>query len=364
MNAIQSRKTPSETWSPSGDRLVDLMSTTMGERIRVARGHRLFSQGDVDPRFYVVLSGKVKIYSVSAHGHELLFDIHGAGGVLGESSALLGLPRHSNARMIEDSDLLMLHADQMEHYVVREPKLAMGLIHALGANQRRLIERLEHSIFATPEERILGVLSQRSDLHPREVENDPVVRVNLTREQIGNLTGLSRVTVTRALMRLKRQGAIARSCCIAPPHRRCGKAQPSAAGRSDRVTANRGAPAPRWSVSLASDKLQGAVSLEHTETAVRHPNTVWVPLPLRRRNCLDACAERGDLVVRVRQAQLGYTLCRRRSVQSTQKVHSYEQIRARVSSGARSMSQYSQLGRSASAMQFSSSGSCAVAHSA
>lgn len=184
------------------------MSTTMGERIRVARGHRLFSQGDVDPRFYVVLSGKVKIYSVSAHGHELLFDIHGAGGVLGESSALLGLPRHSNARMIEDSDLLMLHADQMEHYVVREPKLAMGLIHALGANQRRLIERLEHSIFATPEERILGVLSQRSDLHPREVENDPVVRVNLTREQIGNLTGLSRVTVTRALMRLKRQGAI------------------------------------------------------------------------------------------------------------------------------------------------------------
>lgn len=173
------------------------------------RQRAVSSQGEIDPRFYAVLSGKVKVHAVSANGHELLFDILGAGGVIGESSALLGLPRHTTARVVEAADVLMLHAGQMEHYVRREPKLAMALIQAIGANQRRLIERLEHAIFGTPEERILGVLSQRSDVHPDAVRRGPRVRVNLTREQIGHLTGLSRVTVTRALMRLQREGSIA-----------------------------------------------------------------------------------------------------------------------------------------------------------
>jgi len=208
MNARQSRKTPSETWTPRGDRIADLMNTRMGEHIRVPRGRCLFSQGEVDPRFYVVLSGKVQVYTVSASGHELLFDIMGVGGVIGESSALVGLPRHSNACAMEDSDLLMLHADQLEHHLVHEPKLALALIYALGSNQRRLIERLKHSIFDTPEERILNALSHLSDACPDQAQDDPVVRVNLTREQIGHLTGLSRVTVTRALMRLKREGLI------------------------------------------------------------------------------------------------------------------------------------------------------------
>lgn len=208
MNARQSRKTPSETWTPRGARVADLMNTGMGEHVRAPRGRCLFTQGEVDPRFYVVLSGKVQVYTISASGHELLFDIMGAGSVIGESSALVGLPRHSNACAMEDSDLLMLHADRLEHYVAREPKLALALIHALGINQRRLIERLKHSIFGTPEERILNVLSHLSDTLPDEADGEPVVRVNLTREQIGNLTGLSRVTATRALMRLKRGGLI------------------------------------------------------------------------------------------------------------------------------------------------------------
>lgn len=184
------------------------MNTGMGERIRVMRGRHLFKQGEVDPRFYVLLSGKVEVYSSSAGGHELLFDIMGPGSVIGESSALVGMPRHSNARAIEDSDLLMLHAERIEHYVVHEPKLALSLIHALGANQRRLIERLKQSFFSNAEERILEVLSHMSGAHHEADRDAPVITVNLTREQIGNLTGLSRVTVTRALMRLRRDGLI------------------------------------------------------------------------------------------------------------------------------------------------------------
>src|SRR5262245_54517891 len=48
--------------------------------------------------------------------------------------------------------------------------------------------------------------------------------------------------------------------------------------------------------------------------------------------------------------QFGHTLCNLVSTHSAQKVHSYEQMRAVVASGASSLSQYSQFGRSCSAM--------------
>jgi hypothetical protein len=48
--------------------------------------------------------------------------------------------------------------------------------------------------------------------------------------------------------------------------------------------------------------------------------------------------------------QFGHTLKSTFSTQSAQKVHSYEQIRAIVDAGGRSLSQYSQFGRSSSAI--------------
>jgi hypothetical protein len=51
--------------------------------------------------------------------------------------------------------------------------------------------------------------------------------------------------------------------------------------------------------------------------------------------------------------QFGHTLPSLLSAQSAQNVHSYEQIRASVEFGGRSLSQYSQFGRSCSAMAVS-----------
>src|SRR5258708_3653910 len=52
--------------------------------------------------------------------------------------------------------------------------------------------------------------------------------------------------------------------------------------------------------------------------------------------------------------QFGQTLCSFVSTQSAQNVHSYEQMRASVEAGGRSLSQYSQFGRSCSAMAVTS----------
>jgi hypothetical protein len=49
--------------------------------------------------------------------------------------------------------------------------------------------------------------------------------------------------------------------------------------------------------------------------------------------------------------QFGQTFCKTLATQSTQNVHSYEQMRALVDAGGRSQSQHSQLGRSSRAIR-------------
>ncbi len=198
----------SETWIPRGEHVGHLTSTTVGERIRLAAGQHLFHQGELDPRFYVLVVGKVHVYTLSDDGHEFTFNIMGPGTLIGDAAALSGLPRYSSARAIEDLELIRLHAGDLESYIKADPKFAMALIHLLGIKQRQFVGRLQQVLYEAPEQRIMRFFSEFARTHGEAQSGGRGVAVHLTHEQIGNLTDLSRVTVTRTLNRLKRDGII------------------------------------------------------------------------------------------------------------------------------------------------------------
>jgi len=94
---------------------------------------------------------------------------------------------------------------------VREhPRFAVALLYVLGLKQRMVVDRLHQAVFDAPEARILRLLEQLAESHADKLAGGDAaqLRVNLTHEQIGNLTNLSRVTVTRTLQKLKRDGQI------------------------------------------------------------------------------------------------------------------------------------------------------------
>ncbi|MCK9511039.1 MAG: Crp/Fnr family transcriptional regulator [Pigmentiphaga sp.] len=199
----------SETWMPRGEFITHLMESGLGDTVHFQEGKYLFSQGEIDQRFYVLVSGKVYVSNLSAEGHESTFNIMGPGSVIGEAAAVMGLPRYSAALVLEDSELLQFQASQLEDYIRQSPRFGSALIHVLSLKQRQAVARLHQAVFDAPDQRILRLLEQIAETHADRLDSkDSQLRVQLTHEQIGNLTNLSRVTVTRSLQKLKRDGRV------------------------------------------------------------------------------------------------------------------------------------------------------------
>ncbi|AZY48753.1 Crp/Fnr family transcriptional regulator, partial [Bordetella avium] len=199
----------SETWMPRGEFITHLLESGLGERVHFLEGQYLYSQGEIDYRFYVLVSGKVYVSNIGSNGQESTFNIMGPGSLIGEAAAFTALPRYSAARTLEASELLRFQANKLEEYIQKSSRFAASLIYALSIKQRQAVARLHQAVFESPEQRILILLEQMAETHADRIDAvNPVLRINLTHEQIGNLTNLSRVTVTRALQRLKREGRL------------------------------------------------------------------------------------------------------------------------------------------------------------
>jgi CRP-like cAMP-binding protein len=63
-------------------------------RLGLEDGQMLFSQGDPAERFYLVLSGQVRLFRLSPDGAEKVIEIAGAGETFAEALMFLNAPRY------------------------------------------------------------------------------------------------------------------------------------------------------------------------------------------------------------------------------------------------------------------------------
>lgn len=70
----------------------------------VTRGQRLFRHGDRASAFYMVVSGKIKLYRLSPDGHEKIMRLLGPGQTFAESIMFMDTPRYPvHAEAVEDA---------------------------------------------------------------------------------------------------------------------------------------------------------------------------------------------------------------------------------------------------------------------
>jgi len=169
-------------------------------RRRFAKGRALYGQDEVSDKVFVVVSGRVGVTMLRSDGQELLIDIVGPGALCGEGAAFDGLPRFSSANALEDCEALVIPAADFCKLMSSHAALAPLVVQTIALKQRMLATRLAQVTQASPEVRITELLSQIT-----APESPTIV---LTHQQIANLIGASRITVTRAMQKLRRDGAV------------------------------------------------------------------------------------------------------------------------------------------------------------
>jgi len=203
------RKVSTETWRlPQG--LMELWQSVPGlsREMRLRAGAVLYRQGETVNSFYLILSGKIDVSMLREDGTNFTIDIMGSGAVCGEAAAFDSLPCFSTAVAIEPSVVLRYDTKQLTDAFRDHPDLALALIRVFSAKQRIMSLRAQSLSAPSPEIRIGELLARLGGTYGVPDVHGLLIPFALTHEQIATMTGTSRVTVTRALKRLKASGAL------------------------------------------------------------------------------------------------------------------------------------------------------------
>jgi CRP-like cAMP-binding protein len=192
------------------DRFWDLLTPAEHEALRgtgVERdyppGSVICAEGEITRHVLVVRRGLLRVTATTANGHEKVLAVRGAGDIVGERSAVDGLPRSATVRALGQVRALVLSAPAFAALCQRYPRIAWAVLTVVVTRQRDT-DRQRVQISGTATQRVAAVLI---DVALRRGIADQGA-VALSQEELASIAGTSRESLVRVLRALREQGII------------------------------------------------------------------------------------------------------------------------------------------------------------
>jgi putative oxidoreductase len=135
---------------PPEKKVEGLILHELGQELVVSPGTRLVTQGEAPEFFYIIKSGKVKVFRETADGIRTDLTELGAGAYFGEVALVTGQPRTASVEAVEESLLVKVSKEEFDHLLDHNPKLARHIINQLSQwlvhGDRRLEDEVVHQV--------------------------------------------------------------------------------------------------------------------------------------------------------------------------------------------------------------------------
>jgi CPA1 family monovalent cation:H+ antiporter len=109
----------------------------VGRRVTVDAGQAVVERGDPGDAMYVILSGAAEV-DVGGRFHRL-----GRGDFFGEMAVLAGKPREATVKAVERVEALRIPADDLQAFLLDNPRVAVGMLRSLVERLREVQDRLD-----------------------------------------------------------------------------------------------------------------------------------------------------------------------------------------------------------------------------
>jgi CRP/FNR family transcriptional regulator, cyclic AMP receptor protein len=163
------------------------------------QGAVLFVEGQAPRGVYIVCSGRVKISTTSREGKTLILRIAQAGEVLGLHATVSGKPYELTGETLQPCQLDFIRRDDFLRFLQHHGDACLNAAEHLSQNCQNAYELirslgLSHSV---GEKLARLLLEWASD--GEQTKDGIRIKISLTHEEIAQLIGTSRETVTRVL---------------------------------------------------------------------------------------------------------------------------------------------------------------------
>jgi len=161
--------------------------------------------------FFIIHSGTVKITRMSDDGREVILAILGEGDFFGEMALLDGEGRSANVVALENADVLTLQRSDFLDILERIPKIAIHLLKELTTRIRHSDQQIESLSLSGAEQRIALVLIRLAEEMGKIHEGAVTIDSIPYQQDIANMAGTSRETVSRVFKMLEDKNFITRT---------------------------------------------------------------------------------------------------------------------------------------------------------
>jgi CRP/FNR family cyclic AMP-dependent transcriptional regulator len=187
---------------PDADALV-----ACGTRRSWRAGEIVFTEGEPADRVVVLLTGRVKVSSLSDTG-EVVLAFRGRGALLGEISAIDRGPRSATVTAVDRVDGLEISAVAFWNYLAGHPAASLLLLRTLAGRLRDADrKRIEFGAYDTTG-RVAARLVEMAERFGQPTEEGLKIALPFSQDELAGWTGASREAVSKALGALRSRGLI------------------------------------------------------------------------------------------------------------------------------------------------------------
>ncbi len=176
----------------------------LGEARTFTRKQLLVHEGEPGSELYVVLSGRVRIYTDNDQGRRFVLGSYGPGTLFGEG-ALDGGPRTASVEALSEVVCSVVPFDLLMQHIEAHPAFAMVLLMEMIGRSRAAMGRMKGLALETVYQRLRRLLMAEARLQ----EGQPMLGPEWTQQELANHLGASRDMITRLFRDLTAGGYVA-----------------------------------------------------------------------------------------------------------------------------------------------------------
>lgn len=190
-------------------RLTPADRAALTERSRTRRwpaGSSLFLEGERSSTVVVLVSGRVKVFSLTEQGEEIVLAVRGPGALLGELSAVDGTPRSASVAALEAVVALVVPVAGFVEFLRAHADAAIVLLQLVVERLRDADrKRVEFAAYDTAA-RVAQRLVELAERFGEPDEHGTRITVALSQDELAGWVGASREAVAKALRVLRERG--------------------------------------------------------------------------------------------------------------------------------------------------------------
>jgi CRP-like cAMP-binding protein len=184
----------------------------MAERVELREARRrdvIYLPGDPGRALFIVHGGRVKVSKVTRDGKSLTLAYHGPAEVFGDSCMIDGGPRTEMAEAVENALLSEIDRGHFEEVVTAHPALGLAMTRLMIVRRRELENKVEALVFRDVSSKLAELLVKLALEYGVDDARGTLVALKITHQELANLIGSTRETVSLTLSQFKRKRMIA-----------------------------------------------------------------------------------------------------------------------------------------------------------